>query len=362
MPARRCPAGRDPAGRRRAGGAPSAERGRAVGRLLDPIAARAELADQRAARLAVVLDDQDAWAGRSRALTPAGASRGERGAARGRSTSIARPPSCWGARRRGRPSPRRGRGRPRGRSRSPADPPGARARDRTSRTGAAEASGTPGPASSTVSRTTARRAGAPTRSGSAARAARTSARCRRRSSAPRRGTRGRPSTGARSPRRSRAVGRRGAAASRSSVGRPGRRARRRRGRRGAPRPRSGLRSSRFVTMRSRYSTSRSIAAALARRSASDVAFRPERPGRGPDRGERRPQVVRDRLEQRRLQGVALARDLRLGLRGEPIVGQDWPSWSAVLARRRRSPCHRAFRHARRRLPRSNRSGRRRGPR
>ena len=55
-------------------------------------------------------------------------------------------------------------------------------------------------------------------------------------------------------------------------------------------------SSRFVTSRFRYSTSRSIASALSRWSASLSPLpRSQRPGGGADRRERRPQVVRDRL-------------------------------------------------------------------
>ena len=81
-----------------------------------------------------------------------------------------------------------------------------------------------------------------------------------------------------------------------------------------------LRSSRFVTSRLRCSASRSIASALARRSSSEISSCAveHRPGRGADRRQRRPQVVRDRLEQRRLQGVALAGDL--GRRRPPRAG------------------------------------------
>ena len=84
-----------------------------------------------------------------------------------------------------------------------------------------------------------------------------------------------------------------------------------------------LRSSRFVTSRLRYSTSRSIASALSRwSSALEPLPGPQRPGRRADRRERRAQVVRDRVEQRRLERVALARDLG-GLRfgGQPVLAR-----------------------------------------
>ena len=84
-----------------------------------------------------------------------------------------------------------------------------------------------------------------------------------------------------------------------------------------------LRSSRLVTSRLRYSTSRSMASALSCwSSAAEAGAGSQRPGGGPDRRQRRPQVVRHRLQQRRLERVALARDLGgLGLRGEPVLGQ-----------------------------------------
>ena len=71
----------------------------------------------------------------------------------------------------------------------------------------------------------------------------------------------------------------------------------------------------------------------------------DRPGGGADRGQRRPQIVRDRLEQGRLEGVALAGDLgRLRLVGEAILlecladlvggGGEQPGLGAARARRR----------------------------
>ena len=72
-----------------------------------------------------------------------------------------------------------------------------------------------------------------------------------------------------------------------------------------------LMSSRFVTSRLSHSASRSIdagdLAALVRRPV-DVGVH-ERPGGRPDRGERRAQVVRDRVEQGRLERIAPPRDL-----------------------------------------------------
>ena len=57
---RPCPAGRGRAGRGRAGGAPSARApSRPSAASIDPVAARRELADERRARLVVVLDDED---------------------------------------------------------------------------------------------------------------------------------------------------------------------------------------------------------------------------------------------------------------------------------------------------------------
>ena len=54
----------------------------------------------------------------------------------------------------------------------------------------------------------------------------------------------------------------------------------------------------------------------------EVAVRPERAGRGADRRERPAKVMRDGLEQRRLEGVALAHDLgRTSVVGEPVMGE-----------------------------------------
>ena len=98
-----------------------------------------------------------------------------------------------------------------------------------------------------------------------------------------------------------------------------------------------LRSRRFVTSRLRYSTSRSMASTLSRWSSGlRPRAGPQGAGRGPDGGQRRAQVVRDGLQQGRLQGVALARDL--GRLRDSAASRScataWPTWSAAEASRR----------------------------
>ena len=91
-------------------------------------------------------------------------------------------------------------------------------------------------------------------------------------------------------------------------------------RRAGRRPRSGSGRAGLSPARLRYSTSRSIASALLGAGPRrQPAAGPQGAGRRADGRQRRPQVVRYRLEERRLQLVALARDLRrLRLRSETV--------------------------------------------
>ena len=344
---------------------PALEGRPAVGRLLNADSRGPELADQRRAGLVVVLDDQDGRLGASlgRVTTLPGPAGDGRTAAAGRSRSIASPPSSL--------------------ARAPTRPPIASTRPRTTASPIPvpdrEPPGRAGhPVELVEQPSEASRPGRPAR-----RPRRSGGRSRRRRSRgrdPDRRVRGRVYLSAfsttlvtrlveedrvdvdgRRRRASTSSGRSAEAPARAAraSGRRGRRARTRRGPPGARRPRSGCRSSRFVTRRLRYSTSRSIAVgALApARPRSRPTARPERPGRGPDRRQRRSQVVRDRLEQGRLQGVALAGDLggrRFG--GEPVLARAWPSWSAAAASRRVSVRSGSRPSAARERPRSSRYG------
>ena len=247
---------------------PALERRAAVGASIGPVAARRQLADERRPRLVVVLDDEDrrsAGAGR-RVGHADGLGRRRRGApAAGRSRSIARPPSSL--------------------RRAPTRPPIASTRPRTTARPMPvpdrEPPATPGHAVELVEEPRQRlvrhaRARRP-RSSAGRTARRPAARPTIRIGAPggvyliafssdvghglveedrvdldRRRRRGRP----------RAAGRRAAARSRSSV-RPTRSSSSKTSRSARSAPASiRLRSSRLVTSRLRYSTSRSIASAL----------------------------------------------------------------------------------------------------
>ena len=76
-----------------------------------------------------------------------------------------------------------------------------------------------------------------------------------------------------------------------------------------------------MTIRLRWSASRSIISAVARRSSipSVHLVVDQAAGGGADRGERRPEVVRDGVEERALEGVALACDVRVAGSGGKAV-------------------------------------------